>query len=492
MVIKLGGTLSWAQMQEIRDGVRAFAKTGKPVIGWAESFGESNGKNTADYVLATACTELWLQPTGELGLLGVAAETTFLRGALDKLGVEPQFGQRYEYKNAADRITQTEFTPAHHEAVDRIVESIWEHAVEQIADARGIDADAVRRLADSAPLLASDALDAGLIDRLGYRDEVYAEAKRRAGADAQLLFADQWTPRRKKAAALIRRSRDFVAVVEGHGAIVVGRSKSTPQGRQMGSDTVSAAFRAARRNDHAAAVLFRIDSPGGSAVASDTIWREVRLTRDAGKPVIVAMGTVAGSGGYYVSCPADVIVAEPATITGSIGVLSGKLVADNLLERLGLTTGAVARGEHARMFSSRRGFSDSERERLDAMLDRIYRDFVQKVADGRDMSYDGVHEIARGRIWSGVDALHNGLVDVLGGQRDAADIARQRAGLRPDAPLRPALHVSPVLRLGRAKSSEDPRALAATGTDWGELGKLAAALGLPAAGPLQMPAVRLG
>jgi len=362
--------------------------------------------------------------------------------------------------------------------------------VRDIAAARRLPQDTLRGLVDRGPLLAEEALKARLVDRLGYRDEVYAAVREQAGADAQLLFADQWLPR-KKPVALLRRSREHVALIDGHGEIVTGRSKAGPRGRQMGSTSVSAAFRAARRNDRVAAVLFRVDSPGGSAVASDTIWREVCLTRDAGKPVVVSMGALAGSGGYYVACQADVIVAQPATITGSIGVLGGKVVVNDLLDRLGLTTGTAARGQHARMFSARARFSESEHARLAAMLDRIYTEFVQKVADGRNMTYDAVHQIARGRIWSGADAAGNGLVDVLGGFRDAVDIARQRAGLRPDAPLRPAISIPPVARLGRAKSSEDPRAYAATGADWGDLGALATALGLPSAGPLRMPDLRL-
>lgn len=490
IVIKLGGApLPWAIMQELRGGIVQFVRSGKPALAWAESLGEG-GTGTVDYVLATACSEIWLQPSGELGLLGVAAETTFLRGALDKLGVEPQLDKRHEYKSAADRIMRTEFTPEHREAVDRVVESTWDEAVAAIAAGRRIDPETVRRHADAAPLSAEEALTAGLVDRLGYRDEVYAAARERAGADTQLLFADQWRPRRKPA-ALLRRSRDYVALVEGHGEIVTGRSKAGPRGRQMGAATVSAAFRAARRNDRVAAVLFRVDSPGGSAVASDTIWREVSVTRDAGKPVVVSMGSLAGSGGYYVACPADVIVAQPATITGSIGVLGGKVVVSDLFERLGLTTGAAARGQHARMFSLRERFTESEQARLAAMLDRIYAEFVQKVADGRNMTYDAVHQVARGRIWSGADAAGNGLVDMLGGLRDAADVARQRGGLRPDAPLRPAISIPPLARLGRVKSSEDPRALAAAGSDWADLGALAAALGFSPSGLLRMPEVRL-
>jgi protease IV len=489
VIVKLGGAaLPWAIMQELRAALRAFAASGKPTVGWAETFGEG-GNGTADYVLATGCSEIWLQPSGELGLMGVAAETTFLRGALDKIGIEPQLDKRHEYKSAADRIMRTEFTPEHREAVDRIVESTWDVAVEAIADGRGLGAAEVRALSERAPLSAADAREAGLIDRTGYRDEVYADVRARLGADVDLLFADRWKPRRK-AASLVRRSSGSVALVEAHGEITIGRSRSTPRGPVVGSNTVSAAFRAARESEHVKAVLFRIDSPGGSAVASDTIWREVELTRRSGKPVVVSMGSLAGSGGYYIACPADVIVAQPATITGSIGVLGGKIVIADLLERVGLSTGAVERGGTARMFSLRRGFSDDERDKLAGMLDRIYADFVQKVADGRNLSFDEVHRVAKGRIWSGVDATANGLVDSLGGLRDAAAIARKRAGLRPDAPVRPAIHVPPLARLRRPTSSDDPRA-AVSVSAWGDLSGLAAALGLPGAGPLRMPGITL-
>jgi protease-4 len=491
VIVKVGGAaLPWATVQEIRAGLQAFAASGKPIVAWAETLGDGNG--TADYVLATGCPEIWLQPTGEVGLLGLAAETTFLRGALDKLGVEPQLDKRHEYKSAADRIMNTEFTPAHREAIDRVVESTWDVAVDAIAAARSLNAEQVRTLADGAPLSADAAKEAGLVDHLGYRDEVYAELRKRLGA-VDLLFADRWTPRRKPG-ELLRRRHGVVALVEGHGEIVGGRSGSGPRGSRMGSDTVAAALRAAREDEHVRAVLFRVDSPGGSAVASDTIWREVALTREAGKPVVVSMGALAGSGGYYVACPADVIVAQPATITGSIGVLGGKVVVSDLLERLGLTTGAVSRGANARMYSLREGFTDAERARLAEMLDRVYADFVQKVADGRSMSVDAVDEVARGRIWSGADAAGNGLVDRLGGLRDAARIAREKAGLRDDAPVRPAVHLSALDRLRRPVSTEDPRSAGASLSAWGEwgaLGRLAAALELPAAGPLAMPSIRL-
>ncbi|HTR70633.1 MAG TPA: signal peptide peptidase SppA, partial [Mycobacteriales bacterium] len=283
-------------------------------------------------------------------------------------------------------------------------------------------------------------------------------------------------------AVLTGRHTPVVALIEGHGAIVLGRNhRSLTGGQRMGSDQLSAAFRAARDHDKVRAVLFRINSPGGSYVASDTVWREVTLTRDAGKPVIVSMGEVAGSGGYFIACPANVIVAQPTTITGSIGVFGGKAVVAGLMERVGLSTGAVAHGAKARMYSARIGFNDDERAHLSEFFDRVYDDFVAKVADGRGMSTDAVHEIARGRIWTGADASSNGLVDVLGGMRDAARIARERADLPADAPLRPAVAVPPLARLRPPRSSEDPRALATTFAAWADL----------AVEPLRMPGVRI-
>ena len=258
-------------------------------------------------------------------------------------------------------------------------------------------------------------------------------------------------------------------------------------GSQIGSDSIAAALRAVLANDDARALLLHIDSPGGSAVASETMWREVCRVRDAGKPVIVSMGTAAASGGYYIACPADVIVALPATLTGSIGVFGGKVVVSELLDRIGAGTGSVAHGERARMFSSRRGFDDGERERISAAIDAIYNDFVAKVAEGRHRSFDEIHAIARGRVWTGTDALANGLVDELGGLRDAARIARERAGLSETAPLRHALHVPLRARFGRPRNSDDPRALARAAA----LPDLAHALDLPIGASLRMPSLRV-
>jgi protease-4 len=255
----------------------------------------------------------------------------------------------------------------------------------------------------------------------------------------------------------------------------------------MGSDTIGAAFRAAVKDERVKAIVFRVDSPGGSAVASDAIWREVVLARRAGKPVVVSMGNVAASGGYYVSMAADTIIAQPGTLTGSIGVVVGKAVVSGLLDRVGIGLGAVADGDHARMLSATKDFSDSEWERVNASLDRIYDDFTAKVAEGRDLPRERVHELARGRVWTGADAKANGLVDELGGIDAALDLARKKAGLASDAPIRVYPHTSPLERLRPPESSEDRTAASARFDGWGSLGGLAARLGLPSAGPLTLP-----
>lgn len=499
LIAKIGNPpLTLAQVQEVRAGVAAFRASGKPAVAWAETFGESS-PGSLGYFLASAFDEIWVQPSGEVNFVGVSAEVQFLRGLLDKLGVEPQLEKRHEFKNAADRITKSEFTEAHREAAQRMVDSAWEQIVAAVAQARGLTTDDVRAAADRAPLCAADAVDARLVDHIGYRDEAYTATRHRLGGDVRLLFADRWTRAERPVMRIIRQVKDKkapgVALVDGYGGIVVGRSRRSPlMGQMLGSDTVSAAMRAAVKDERVKAIVFRVDSPGGSYVASDTVWREVVCAREAGKPVVVSMGAVAGSGGYFVACPADVIVAEGGTLTGSIGVFGGKAVTEELTDKLGLSYGAVEQGRHARMQSTHRRYDDEELEHLNAYLDRVYADFVDRVAKGRNMSADAVHEIAKGRVWTGADAADIGLVDVIGGLRDATRVARERAGLPADAPLRPAVTIPPLARLKPPRSTADPRASMATSlwlTGWGEHAALAQRLGLPAYGALTMPALRL-
>jgi protease-4 len=260
----------------------------------------------------------------------------------------------------------------------------------------------------------------------------------------------------------------------------------------MGSATISAAIRAASRDERVKAIVFRVDSPGGSYVASDTVWREVVLARQSGTPVVVSMGDVAGSGGYFVSMAADAIVAQPGTLTGSIGVFGGKPVIRGLLDRFGIGRAAVTDGAHADMFSTGRPFTEQEWALVNGWLDRVYEDFVTKVGQGRGMTRDQVHEVARGRVWTGADAAERGLVDELGGLHRAIELAADRAGLPAgrEPEIRMVPRFAPLDRLIPPQSSEDP---AAAGTRagvaaWGPLAGLAGRLGLPEAGPLVMPA----
>ncbi|MEV5559222.1 signal peptide peptidase SppA [Nonomuraea wenchangensis] len=489
LVVKIGGPpLGLAMVQELREAVLHFRASGKLTVAFAETFGEFAG-GTVPYYLASAFERVYLQPSGDVGLTGVAVEQRFLKGALNKLGVGYEVGQRHEYKTAANTFTQDHMTEPHRESIGRIVESITETMIDGIAEGRRLDPDKVRELIDRGPFTAEEAREAGLVDGLAYRDEVYDELKRAAGAEANLLYVSRYAR-----AATVRKlphpGADTIALVHGIGMIKTGRSGRSPLGGggAMGSDTISAALRAARRDEHVKAVVFRVDSPGGSYVASDTVWREVSLTRKV-KPVIVSMGDLAASGGYFVSMAADVIMAQPGTLTGSIGVYGGKPVFADLLQRMGISTEMVAEGANAGMFSTSRTFSPEQWERINAWLDRIYDDFVGKVASSRDLSRERTHELARGRVWTGADARANGLVDELGGLEDALALARKRAGLGEDAPVRTYPRLNPLERLRGPDSSEDKSAaLARIRLDaWGPLARLSAELGLPAAGPLILP-----
>jgi protease IV len=492
VIAKIGGWhMTLARAQELRDAIAQFRGRGKRTVAWAETFGEF-GAETIPYYLASGFDQIWLQPSGNLGLTGVSTEVVFLRNALRKAGVTPQFGQRHEYKSAANLFTEQGFTPAHRENIERLVASMMEQVVNGVATARQLRPEDVRAAIDRAPLTAAEALDAGLVDRLGYRDEVYAAVRGEVGEQSQLRFVARYakaSPAKRAARSVVRRARPSVALVYGLGAVLPGRSRRGVFGQVMGSSTVSAAIRAAVEDDDVKAIVFRVDSSGGSYVASDAIWRETVLARRAGKPLVVSMGALAASGGYFVSMAADAIVAQPGTLTGSIGVVAGKPVFVDLLDRLGIGYDAVVEGEHARMYSTRAPFSERDWELVNRWLDHVYADFTAKVAECRGLSRGQVDAVARGRIWTGADAQRNGLVDELGGLDAALDLARRRAGLPPDAPVHVFPKVSPIDRVRPPASSQDKAAAAGavwTG-DWGPLASVARSIGLTAGGPLTLP-----
>jgi protease-4 len=514
LVVKVGGSrIGLAMIQELRAAIGDFRKSGKLAIAWAETFGDFVRGNVP-YYLATGFDRIYLQPSGTLGLTGVAVEQVFLRGALEKLGIDFESAKRHEYKSAPDQLTESGFTGPAREATARLAESVTEQLAGAIAAGRGLPVEQATSLLSRGPFLAQRALAEGLVDGLMYRDEVYDQARREAGADATLLYLQRYQ-RTQSLGDLPRRvgstvqgiapgqHERFVATIYAHGVIRHGRTgRGGPGGGGMGSDTVAAALRAAGADDGARAVVLRVNSPGGSYTASDVIWREVVKLRAAGKPVVVSMGDVAASGGYFISAPADVIVVQPGTITGSIGVYMGKPVLQELFGRAGVTTDSITDGAgaaRATMFSSSRPFSEAEWARINEWLDAVYADFTDKVATGRRMPAERVHELARGRVWTGADAIANGLADEAGGLREAIAIARKRAGLPADAPVRVYPRLGPFDQLRPAESSEakpaaraqlGAGALAALFADgWGPAWRFAAAAGLPPYGPLTLPGI---
>jgi protease-4 len=487
LIVKIGGRpIGLAMVQELRRAVVQLRASGKLTVAFAETFGEF-GSGTVPYYLASAFEKVYLQPSGDVGLTGISLEQRFVKNALSKIGVDYQIGQRHEYKTAANMFTQDHMTEAHRESAARIAESVIEQIVSGVAEGRGLPSERVRELIDQGPFIGAEAVEAGLVDRLAYRDEVYDEVRDEGDL---LLFVSRYAksviPRK-----LPHPGERVIALIHGNGQIRLGRSGRSPLGGggAMGSDTICAAFRAARRDDNVKAIVFRVDSPGGSYVASDAIWREVVLARKAGKPVIISMGDLAASGGYFVSMAADVIVAQPGTLTGSIGVFGGKPSVGELLGRIGITSESVDVGVNSGMFSTSRSYSEPQWDRVNAWLDRIYDDFVGKVADGRSIGRDRAHELARGRVWTGADAFSGGLVDELGGLEDALTLARSRVNLPKDAPVRTYPRMHPLERLRPPDSSEDKAAaLSQVRLEaWGPLTRLAAELGLPAYGPLMLP-----
>ncbi|MFG1816877.1 signal peptide peptidase SppA [Kribbella sp. NPDC049174] len=493
LVAHLGGQrLSLAQVQDLREAVADFRTSGKTAVAWTESFGET-GQGTVPYYLATAFDEIWMQPSGDLAITGISVQAVFVRAALDKAGVIPQFGKRREYKTAADTFTEKEMTEPAREMASRLAESAYEQIVEGIAVRRRLDTARVRALVDSAPLPAQTGLEVGLVDRLGYRSDVYDELRKGLGETTRLL-AERYIRRGPRTLHDLRKQlpwpqKPVVAVVRVSGAINVGRNSSSPLGgSSSGSDTVGAALRAVADNDKVRAVVLRVDSPGGSYVASDAIRNEVLRLRSTGRPVIVSMGSVAASGGYFVAMPADVIVAQPGTITGSIGVLTGKGVVRDALGRIGITQQAVSEGENARMFSAQEEFTDEQWARLEETLDRIYKDFVAKAAQDRGLPEDELESLARGRVWTGADAHARKLVDELGGFQHALTIACNRAGLdRDNIALATVPHRNLLDQLRAPTTTDDLAVKAQPLTLDGLTTGIYSALGLPPEGLLRMP-----
>lgn len=459
-------------VQELRDAIAAFGAV-KPTVAWAETY-----PGTLSYYLASAFREVWMQPSGSVGLVGFATNAMFLRDALDKAGIEAQFVARGEYKSAANVFTEGGYTEAQREADGRMIESLQSQVWQAVGESRNLTPEAINALADRAPVLRDDAVTSGLIDRIGFRDEAYSRigelsgGPTEAGADADnhpdalpRLYLSRYArtaPKVPTPPIPGRKTKPAIAVVTLNGPIVSGRGgpQVLPIGNSSaGGDTIAAALREAAADDDVSAIVLRVDSPGGSVTGSETIWREVVRARERGKPVVASMGAVAASGGYYVSMAADEIVANAGTITGSIGVVTGKLVSRELKDKLGVGSDTLRTNTNADAWSSNAPFTDEQQAQIEAETDLVYTDFVERVADGRKLTVEQVDEVARGRIWTGADAKDRGLVDSLGGLRTAITRAKVLAGLDPDTKVRVFSYPgSSWLEMLRPKPSSQPAA----------------------------------
>jgi protease-4 len=425
LLLRLGtGSLDLARAQELADAVTTFRRSGKPVIAFAEDFGEGGDANS-HYVLATAANQILVQPSGGVQLTGAALQTPFFRGIFDKLGIQARLDHREEYKGAANSFLDDSMPAPQRTNMQALVESLTEQITDAVAKGRHIDPVRARDIVEHGPYDAAAAQSAKLIDGTRYWDQVQTDALALAGAGAKTYALTKYIANMPEPPKTAPR----IALVYGIGNIILGDGNTSPLAEDsvIASRRMSQALHKAVDDPKIVGIILRIDSGGGSYLASDAIWREVARARELHKPLVVSMAGVAASGGYFLAAPAAVIVAEPATITGSIGVFSGKFVIKDLLAKLGITVDSVSVGANSLAESATADYTPAQWALLEANLDRIYADFLAKVADGRGLSKEAVRAAAKGQIWSGSTAKVEGLVDLLGGIRTATDEVRRLA-----------------------------------------------------------------
>jgi protease-4 len=433
VIIRPSGTAAlWGKVQEVRDAIADFRTSGKPIVAYLEQGGEQ------EYYLASACDKVFLMPTASLDLTGIATYELFLRGTFDKIGAYPDALHVGEFKTASNIYTEKTYTPSHREMAESLNRDLYDQLVAGIAERRQKSEEEVRTLIDHGPFLPEDAVRAGLIDDVAYEDELDDKVQLGSGSPRFLALRDY---RHVPASSLGLNRGPRIAVLYAVGVISTGES-SEDGAQVLGSDTIVQQLRKIRADDSIRAIVLRIDSPGGSAIASDVIWREVMLTR-AVKPVIASMSDVAASGGYYIAMPAHQIVAEPATLTGSIGVVMVKFVIDGTLDKLGMNMERVTDGRFADMYSPIRPFSPEERKKVEEQMQATYEAFVEKAAAGRQTTPERIDSIAQGRVWTGQQAKELGLVDELGGLSRALAIAKARANIAEDAEVELVIYPQP-------------------------------------------------
>lgn len=414
----------WGKVQELRDAVLDFKTSGKPVYAFLEYGGDR------EYYLATAADKIFLVPTATLDLTGVATYEVFLRGTLDWIGTYPDLMHIGDYKTAINLFTEKTFTAAHKEMSVALNRDQFEQLVRAIADGRRRSEPQVRAAIDDGPLLPEQALRHGLVDDLAYEDELDDLVQGVGGPGTlRLIESDDYGHVTWDSIGIRRRSR--IAVLNAVGAIASGRSGFDPvNGHIVGSDTIVEYIRKIRGDRSIRAIVLRIDSPGGASTASDVIWRELMITKSPegrGLPIVVSMSDLAASGGYYLAMAGDVIVAQPGTLTGSIGIYTGKFVTGGSVDKLGANVEATSQGRHAEIYSPDRPFTDAERDKVRESMQAFYDQFVEKVAESRHTTPEKIDQIAQGRVWTGQQAREVGLVDQLGGLQTAVAVAKQRA-----------------------------------------------------------------
>lgn len=430
------GGVTPAAADEIRQAVRRFRRSGKPVIAHSQGF-QPMGTSISAYMLGASASELWMQNTASFQVAGFSADSIFLGRAFDKYGVNAQFEQRYEYKNAVNEFTESDFTPAHREAMTAWMGSIYTSAIANAAQDRRLTPQALRATIEAGPYSAAQALQRRLIDKIGQVEEAEAEARRRAGRGAEIVeFQDYASSKGERSGS----GRNAIAIVGGEGAIMTGTGGGGDPfggGSSIRSDDLAEALYDAVEDRAVKAIVFRVSSPGGSPEASEQILAAVRAAKAAGKPVVVSMGDYAASGGYWISSEANWIVAQPTTLTGSIGVFGGKFVLADALGRFGVDMRNLSiGGDYAGAFSPSEPFTAEQRAAFAASIDRTYEEFIARVSTGRRLPPARVREIARGRVWTGAQARELGLVDQLGGLEEAIAKARQLARIPDEESVR--------------------------------------------------------
>ncbi|MFN2454710.1 MAG: signal peptide peptidase SppA [Pyrinomonadaceae bacterium] len=417
----------WAKADELRDAIADFRTSGKPIYAFMEL------ATNKEYYIATACERIYFPPSGTLFINGLAANVTFFRGSLDKLGIYPDTFQIGKYKNAPESFTRKNMSDAQREVTNALIDDQFNRYVNAIATTRGKSVEDVRAMIDNAPYVATEAKAAGLIDGANYRDEVENELKKRLGyKDSEKLhLLKESEYRNVTPESLDLNEGERVAVIYATGAIGSGKSSggSPFDGQSVGSDSIVKALKDARDDTKIRAIVLRVDSPGGLAYSSDVIWHAVEAAKQK-KPVVVSMSDVAASGGYYIAAAASKIVAEPSTITGSIGAFAGKPVIKGFYEWLGISSEYVLRGKNAGLFRETEAFTKDERARFESWIkSSYYDDFVPKVAKGRNRNAEYIDSIGQGRVWSGAQGKENGLVDEFGGMDRAIEVAKQLANI---------------------------------------------------------------